>query len=557
MGNRRKELGTALRVFALLRGEWRDIAVIFVYALGVGLCSLAIPVAVKSLVNSVAFGTLLQPLVVLTSLVAGVLVFSGILQVLQIYAVELLQRRFVVRLALMLAQRIPHVEFHKFRQKFGPEYILRFMEVFSVQKVLASLFLDGIAVFFQVIVGLVLVSFYHPIFLAFAIVLFAFVVIVTIPLGIGGIRSSVRESDAKYNVITWLQDLARTPVLYKSARGDAFAIERADDLVHNYLEWRAIHFRVLLRQIIGSLFVQIAASAILLGIGGWLVMKGELTLGQLVAAELVIGLVLAGVAKVGAYLEKFYDICASVAKLDSILDLPYEELSGSYFEPGQDPAAVRISNLTIQFASATEPTLADLTLTLNPGDKVAIWGENGSGKSSLANCIYRLVDPTSGRVEIDGHNVKDIHPLELRSEVALVQGIQLFHGTIEENITLSSKSASLPTIRDALVQVGLDEEIYGLAEGLKTMLKGEWGPLSKGQALRLMIARAILSRPRLLILDGSLDGIDEKALHDLLPNLTNPKANWTLLVLTHEKGVLPHFERTYRLDGGQLIQIPR
>jgi ABC-type bacteriocin/lantibiotic exporter with double-glycine peptidase domain len=185
MATTRSDLQLVLRIFRLLRGEGRDIAVIFTYALGVGLCSLAIPVGVQALVNSVAFGVVLQPLVVITSLVGGVLLLSGLLRILQLYVVEVLQRRLVVRLSLMLAQRIPHVEFQLFQRKFGPEYVLRFMEVFSAQKIVSTLLLDGMAVFFQVAVGLVLVSFYHPFFLAFAIILTIVVLVLILPLGLG------------------------------------------------------------------------------------------------------------------------------------------------------------------------------------------------------------------------------------------------------------------------------------------------------------------------------------------------------------------------------------
>jgi putative ABC transport system ATP-binding protein len=555
MARQHRETQIALRIFSLMRGEGKDVFVVLTYALGVGICSLATPIGVQALVNSVTFGAVIQPLVVLTALVGGVLLFSGILRVLQLWVVELLQRRFVVRFSLMLAQRLPHVSSTNFQQKYGPEYVLRFMEVFSAQKVLAALLLDGVALFFQVATGMILVAFYHPFFLAFAMILFFCVVLITLPLGFGAIRTAIATSDAKYNVMTWLQDLARLPVLFKSARGDAFAVERADDLVNSYLMLRARHFRILLRQVIGSVILQVVASTLLLGLGGWLVMKGELTLGQLVAAELVLGLVLSGIAKFGRYLDKFYDLCASTAKLDSLLDLPYEHLSGSFFSPGREPAYLRISDLTLHFKTRTHPTLSGCSLELKRGESTAIWGENGSGKSSLADCIYRLVDFTSGGIEVDEHDVKDIHPLELRSEVALVRTADIFHGTIEENLTLGDPNISAIQIREALKLVGAYDEIRLLPEGLRTMLKGNWGPISRGQVLQLMIARAVLTRPRLLIIDGALDGVDEGSLATVMSSLLRTDSPWTLLVLTHEKEILRYFQTAHQLKDGSLSPI--
>jgi putative ABC transport system ATP-binding protein len=550
----RSEFELGMRVFRVLHGEAHDVAVILLYALAVGLCSLAIPVGVQSIVNSVSFGVVLQPLVVITCLVGGVLLFSGILRILQLVVVEVLQRRLVARLSLSLADRIPHVEFQQFQSKFGPEYVLRFLEVFSAQKNIAALLLDGIALFFQVFVGLVVVSFYHPFFLAFAIVVTLFLVLLVAPLGHGAIKSSIRASDAKYDVATWLQDLARVPILFKSSRGDAFALEHADELVASYLLWRGKHFRVLLRQVVGSVTIQVLASTLLLGLGGWLVIKQQLTLGQLVAAELIIGIILGGVAKLGRYLDKFYELCASVAKLDALFDVPSEKQSGSFFSPGGEPAQLVISDLLVRHEYDSQPILAGVSLSVEPGEKVAIWGRNGSGKSTLANCVYRITSPRSGRIEIDGHDVREVHPLELRSEIALVRGIDLFHGTIEENLTLSKTGLPSGRIRDALAMVGVLEDIYALPDGLATELKGQAEPLSRGQASRLVIARAILSDPRLMIIDGVLDGIDETTVGGLLENLTGPKAPWSLLVLTHESGILDHFPKAYVLDNGTLVR---
>jgi ABC-type bacteriocin/lantibiotic exporter with double-glycine peptidase domain len=167
------------------------------------------------------------------------------------------------------------------------------------------------------------------------------------------------------------------------------------------------------------------------------------------------------------------------------------------------------------------------------------------------------VIPKAGRVEIDGHDVREIHPLELRSEVALVRGIHVFHGTIEENLTLSSGAVSNHRIREVLAMVGLAEEIFALPDGLKTVLKGAFGPLSRGQVERLMIARAILSNPRLIVIDGSLDSVDEEQINPLLAELTGPKARWSLLVLTHDRDVAAHFEKRYELRRGVLEPMLR
>jgi ATP-binding cassette subfamily B protein len=196
--------------------------------------------------------------------------------------------------------------------------------------------------------------------------------------------------------------------------------------------------------------------------------------------------------------------------------------------------------------------LDNVSLYVAPGEKVAIIGEDGSGKSTLANCIYRVVQPHAGRVEIDGHDVREVHPLELRSEVALVRDLDLFHGTIEENLTMAQDSISSSRVREALEMVGLLDDVYALADGLQTVLKGQAAPLSRGQAARLVLARALLQEPRLLIIDGLLDGMDEKVVAPLLMQLLDERASWSLIVLTHEVSILRHFDRSFVMNQGKL-----
>lgn len=546
-------------ILSIFKGEWRDIFAILSYAIGVGICSLTIPVAVQALVNSVAIGTLLQPILVLTGLVSGVLLFSGILRVLQLFVAEVMQRRIVVRFALYLAQKLPHVIVDKFHREFGPEYVLRFMEVFAIQKVVALLLLDGIAVFFQVIIGLILVSFYHPFFLAFALLVLLSVVVVVFLMGFGGVKTSIKESTAKYDVLAWLQDLASVPTIFKSHAGEQYAMTRSDELIQRYLVFRRKHFSVLLRQNIGALLIQTFANAALLFLGGVLVMKGELTLGQLVSAELIFSLVLISVTKTGKHLEKFYDLCASVNKLEALNYLPYESFSdmagkSTVFEERSQGlgAKLQVNNLVAYSSeTAASPTLNNLSLEMAPGSMVAIWGPNGAGKSFLSNILYRLASPSSGWVEIDNCNIAAISFKDLRSQVFLTKEIELFHGTISDNL-ITGKVIDQVKIRGILRDLGLLKAIESLPNGLNTIVRGSWGPLSRGLSLKLMIARAILNEPRLLIVDGTLDSIDEESVPQTLTALRSNLPKSTILVLTHERHLLQHFGETRLLADGVL-----
>lgn len=539
------------QMLSIIRGEKTDIWVILTYAGGIGICSLAIPITVQSLISSVAFGSLLQPLVLLTIVVGSVFAFAGIMRFLQLIAAETIQRRLVVRASLSVGQKLLSVSLRNFSQYYGSEYVVRFMELFSIQKLVTLILLDGTAFLFQVLISLTLVSFYHPLFFAFALILMVCLLVVVFGFGVGGVRTSIAESSAKYEIMGWLQSLAKHPETFKSARGERFAISTLDRFINSYLDERSEHFKVLLRQTFAALTLQAMANALLLGLGGWLVIKGQLTLGQLVAAELAFGFALANLTKLGRHLEKFYDLSASVSKLDSLFDLPCEPLGGNFFECTCEAAHLSVVDVSVRSEHFAEPLLKKVSFELNPGDKAVIWGANGSGKSHLADLLFRIDQPTSGRIELDRHPISSIHPRELRGEVALVRGVELFNGSIEENLTLGNTEISQLRIRDVLSWIGLESDIYSLPEGLQTKISGVSSPLSTGQALRLMIARSLLMKCRLLVLDGTVDTMDEWAQQKVVTTLRT-KCPQTVLLFTHESKLACSLPKIARLEAGTL-----
>ncbi len=545
------------QIISLLKGEWHDIAVVVIYAAGVGLCSLIFPTAVKSLVNTVAFGTLIQPVVVLTSVVGGVLLFAGLMRVFQLLAAEFIQRRLVARLGLTLASRIPHIHQEVFSKKYGPEYVLRFLEVFQVQKALAVLFLDGIALVFQITIGFTLVSFYHPLFLAFALCLLLIIVVILWLFGLNGVRTAVEESEAKYEVAAWLQDLAFNTTVFKSHGGERHAIARADELITTYLNRRGRHFLIVLRQVVASLLLQAFASSVLLGLGGWLVIKGQLSLGQLVAAELIFNIILMGVAKMGKHLEVFYDLAAGVHKLEAILDLPYENAGGARIDARSGPASIRFENVTTSPTHRGQSVLREASLTIAAGEKIAIWGANGAGKSYFANLLYRLTEPVDGLIRLDEFNLANIHAADLRRQVTLIRDVEIFHGSIRDNLSLGRKDISDTDIRKVIELVGLLDDVFSLPQGIDTVLRGTPEPLSRGQALGLMVARGLLQQARMLVFDGTLDLIDERARTQLLNSLLDHRIETTVVVLTHEQDILQLFPRKLKLGDGHLEDAAR
>jgi ABC-type bacteriocin/lantibiotic exporter with double-glycine peptidase domain len=538
----------------LVQAERGGLAIVVVYSVAIGLLSLALPVAVQALVNTVAFGTVLQPIVVLTALVTVALAASALLSVLRSVVLERVQQRIFARQASEVLDSLLRFRAEAVDSERAPELVNRFLEVATVQKSAATLAVDGLNVLVQTSVGVLLLAAYHPYLLVFDLFLVVSILLVVVLLGRGAVRSSIDESRSKYEVLAWLEEVARHSATLRSRTGAQMAVERANHLVLEYLNNRGRHFRVLLRQIIGTQVIQAVALSSLLGVGGYLVISGELTLGQLVAAELVVSLAVGSFAKFGKSLEVFYDLQAALDKLSHLTDLPLESgvVAGRTPGPGNPaPASLKVSGLTFGYEGSS-PILADVALTVPRGGRVALHGRNAAGKSTLLDLIFRLREPHQGILELDGMDYRHVSLEDLRSDLMLVRGTETFPGTVAENVMLGKKVRP-EEIRDALAKAGVLDAVLALPHGWDTVLTPSGRPLASSHALRLTFARAILHRPRLLLVDEALDAIDDlRADGVLVHTLFDPQAPWTLIAATERPELWPLFDRVYGLRAGTL-----
>lgn len=539
------------RVRELARLEAADIRAVVIYAVGVGLFALTTPVAVQSLVNTVAFGALLQPLVVLSIVLLAGLAFAAALRAMQYWVVELIQQRLFIRVVSDLSHRLPRVRARAMDQAHGPELANRFFDVVTIQKASSTLLLEGLSLVLQTVIGLLLLAFYHPMLLAFDFFLLVCVAGILFGYGRSAAATGIKESKAKYAVAAWLQELVRHPVAFRQRGGSAHALERADMLARDWLGSRRKHFKYVFRQVLGALGLQAVASALLLGLGGWLVIGRQLSLGQLVAAELIVTSVLAAFVKFGKHLEAYYDLLAASDKVGQLVDLPVERELGESHPPRPGPASLVVRGLAFYYREDA-PVLRDVGFTLQAGEKVALTGESAGGKSTLAELLYGLRSPTRGRILVDGADTRDVSFATLRRDVALVSAPELFAGTILENLRMGQPELPLGEIRRVIEALGLGDAISRLPEGLHTELTTGGQPLSSGQRVLLTLARALLLHPRLLVLDEVLDALDARSRDRVLRMLLASDAPWTLLLITHHPELLARCERVLALHDGQL-----
>ena len=524
------------RLAALLRLERSDLLTLLAFALGVGLLSIVVPAAIEALVNTVAFGVLLWPVIVLSLVMLAFLTVAAVLRAMQTFVAECVQRRLFVRTADAFANHFARAEMDAFDGRNPTDIVNRFFEVASVQKAAATLLVDGIGIVMTTAVGLVVLAFYHPYLLTFAVVMVILIAFMLLVLGIGGVNTSINESYAKFDVAAWLEEIAKCPHTFRFGRGAALALDRADSLAAAYVAARKRHFRVVWRQTLFSLLLEAVGSTVLLGLGGWLVINRQLTLGQLVAGELIVTLVLTALSKSGKYIEIFYDLQASLDKLGVLDQLPLEPVGGERLPPSSMPMAV-VAEVAVSGHGVNR-------LQIRPGERVAIHGPSGSGKTFLIETLALLRVPREGLLEFDGIDARSLDRAATRLHVAYVGRAETFADTLAENVRVGREDLTAADIRRALEMVGLADRVARLPQGVATPLASDGLPLSSNEVSRLSIARALAGKPRLLLIDGLLDGLDILGCPELIESILDPAAPWTLVVVTARDDIKNRCDRT-------------
>lgn len=525
------------RLLEFARLERGDLGVVVVHAVAIGVATLAVPIAGQALVNTVASSAMLQPLVVLGLLLLMVLGFVASLRVSQAIVVERMQQRLFVRLALDLARRLPRLAPSAREHYSGPELVNRFFDVVNLQKSAAALLLDGTALALQILVGLLLLGFYHPWLLAFDIALILGIGAVLVA-GRGAMASSLAESKHKYAMAAWLEDVAGAPLRFADAHSRELADVRAELLAREWLGARGKHFQRLLRQLVGGIGLQVVATVGLLTIGGWLVIARQLTLGQLVAAELVVAAIGAGLGKLGKHLESFYDAATAAAKLGKLLDLPLEPGGGEPLPRSEGPMAVELRDRA-----------GAVLLSLPPGGRLGLVGCTTT-HADLLDWLYGLASPAGVVARLDGHELNRLELESLREQVKLVRGAELVAGTVLDNLDGRRIASEGDDLSPLLELVGLRDRLYGLEHGLETGLLPDASPLDRTDARRLALVRALLARPRLLLIDRGLDGLglatSQRAA--LLDWLFDDRRPWSLIVASEDPQLLSRCDQQFSLN---------
>ncbi len=544
------------RFFRLLSLDAKDVTNIYTYAIFMGLLSLSLPLGIQAIINLIMGGRISTSWILLVVLVVLSVAVSGVLQIYQFRLVENLQQKFYARATFEFAYRIPRMKTEALNDEHAPELVNRYFDIMGVQKGLPKILISFSAAALQIIFGLILLSFYHPFFIAFGLLLAIIVYLIFRLTAKAGLRTSLNESKHKYNTAHWLEELARTNTSFKMSGKSLLPLQKADIHVNKYLESRDKHFRILMRQYFMLIGFKVIVVAGLLAIGGILVMDQVMNIGQFVAAEIIILLIVSSVEKFNENLEIIYDTLTSLEKVGEVVDTEIEDHKGLEFEDWQGGMQVELQHFNFKYPDAEDLVLKDISLKLEPGEKVVINGENSSGKSSLMHVLSGIYELEKGGLTYNGLPFRNLDQEDLRDKVgACLSEELLFEGSIIENISMGRKDVGFEEVKKAVKSVNLVEFIKSLPEGYHTVINPLGKKISSSVRKKLLIARSIVHKPSLLLMETPVEEFDKESQEFIINFLTSDEHDWTLIATSYNEYFAQKADKLVILEEGTVKAI--
>ena len=540
------------RVLQVIKLE-KEISSVYFYAILSGLIQLSLPLGIQSIISFVLGGAISTSLVVMIVLVVLAVFLNGMLQVNQMRLIEKVQQKIFVRYSFEFAERIPRLNLQAVDSYYLPELVNRFFDTVALQKGISKLLLDIPAATIQIFFGLVLLSFYHPVFIFFGLVLLLIIYLILRLTSAKGMESSLRESDYKYAVAGWLEEMARVVKSFKFSRNTSLNISKTDTLVTGYLTHRTIHFRVLLFQYWSLVSFKVAITAAMLIVGSLLLVNQQLNIGQFIAAEIVILMVINSIEKVIGNLDTVYDVLTSVEKLGKLTDKPLEQEGTIELQPANTGLSVEMTAVNFSYEAGSKKVLNQITLAIKGNEKVCIMGATGSGKSSLLRLMSGAYNEFEGSILIDNLPVSNYNLDSLRNQTGILLSMQdIFQGSLLENINMGCEDISPKEILVLAERLGLKTFMSGLKDGLNTNLDPLGKKLSANVIKKILLLRALVHNPRLVLMEEPFDGLSDSIKASVTDYLLNETSGQTIVISSNDAAFAARCDKVIYLEDGTI-----
>lgn len=544
------------KLFRLLRLDGKEITALYLLSILSGLIQLSLPLGIQAIINFAIVATGRKQLpasmwVLILLVVLGVL-FTGMLKINQMKIVEKIQQKIFTRFSFEFSYRIPKLNVISIDQYHLPELVNRFFDIPTLQKSLAKLLLDIPTAVIQLCFGLILLAFYNSVFIVFGIILLVVLYLILYISSPKGFEASLEESNYKYDIGGWVQEIARGIKTFKFFNSFNLHLEKTNHLLEGYLHSRNRHFQILKLQYWSLVVFKILITASMLIVGGILLIRQEINIGQFIAAEIIILTIMNAVEKLIMSLETVYDLLTSVEKINKITEKPIDE-EGSYEFVKKQGIEIEAKNLSFGFEKT--PILKNISFLIKPGQKVAITGDGDSGKTVLLRMLTGVFQDFEGDLSFDQVPINNYNLNTLRNNIGIyMQKQDIFSASLWENITLGNKEVKEQDVLDTFKIVGLDNFYKSLSKGFDTHLEPTGKQLSSSSVQKLLIARSLLNQPALLLLDEPMKLIaaDDK---QYLKNYLFGLKDVTIIFTTNDPSLIAKCDMVIHLDKGQIQSI--
>jgi len=544
------------KLFRLLRLDGKEITALYLLSILSGLIQLSLPLGIQSIINFAIVATgrnqLPSSMWVLIFLVVMGVLFTGMLKINQMKIVEKIQQKIFTRFSFEFSQRIPKLNIKSIDQYHLPELVNRFFDIPTLQKSMAKLLLDIPTAVIQLCFGLILLAFYNSVFIVFGIILLVILYLILYISSPKGFEASLEESNYKYEIAGWIQEIARGIKTFKFFNTYNLHVEKTNTLLEGYLNSRNRHFQILKLQYWSLVIFKILITAAMLIVGGILLIRQDINLGQFIAAEIIILTIMNAVEKLIISLETVYDLLTSVEKINKIIEKPIDE-DGTYEFVKNQGIEIKAKNLSFGFQNTS--ILRNISFHIKPGQKVAISGDGDSGKTVLLRMLTGVFQDFEGELSYNNIPINNYNLNTLRNHIGIyMQKQDIFSASLWENITLGNPAIKEQDVLDTFEIVGLTPFFQGLNKGFDTYLEPTGKELSSSNVQKLLIARSLLNHPALLLLDEpmKLFAADDK---QNLQNYLFGLKDVTTIFTTNDPAIITKCDLVIQLEKGQIKSI--
>lgn len=543
------------KLFTYITKEKKDVASIYIYAILSGLVQLSIPLGIQAIVSYVMGATMVTSLYILIGFVVFGTFLAGFFRIRVMQIIEKIQQKLFVEYSLAFAEKLPKTNLAATKKYYLPELVNRFFDVPNLQKGISKILLEIPTALIQILFGIILLSFYHPWFLVFGALVFILVIVIFRFTSSSGIESSLKESDKKYEVASWLEDIAGSVKTFKINSKSDTHLKGTDNRVVSYLNHRTSHFKVLLFQYWTIVLFKVLITLLMLSIGTYLLINQELNIGAFVAAEIVVLTILTAVEKLIKSLESYYDVITSLTKLSKVTELPEENDSNIEIPFSKEGMEIIFKDVSIHF-NDQKTIINNINFEITENSLTVIKGYLGSGKSLLLNMLAGFYEPTNGSILFDKVPLSNINKATFREQTGIyLEDMHIIKGSLLDNITLDKENYQTQDVLNLAEEWGIEDFSSQFTQGLLTPLSDTDTELSFSSRKKILLLRAMLGNKRLLLLEDPLDGMDQGFVDKMTAYLKKIKLTTTVVIVSENEELINAADRIFSVQNGNVIHI--